>query len=225
MNPKITYLIHADLEDIAEKLCSEDFSLISVQRRRNVYRFLSLMLVNDIDGDVVELGVYTGMTGVLIQEILNESGCQKTLSLYDSFEGLPESRYQHEKDRKGVFGRHPKGDIQEIVRKNFEKRHLEVPRIFTGWFSLDALNTQLPERICFAHLDGDLYESTKISLEAVYPRLTKGGVMIVDDYNHPSWKGVRAAVEEFDRKDDLVFYDLNTTSHINDHQGIFIKCS
>ena len=223
MNPSIRNLIYSDSADIAEKVASVEYSLISIERRLNIYRFLSMLLKNNIDGEVVELGVYTGMTAVLIQEILDEFNSPRKLSLYDSFEGLPASTYPLEKDRPGVFGSHPAGEILSIVLKNFATRNLRAPEVHKGWISREFLADHLPERICFAHLDVDMYESTRDSLEAIYPRLTKGGVVIVDDYNHPAWRGVRAAVDEFDHRQDLLFYDLNTTSHINDHQGVFIK--
>jgi hypothetical protein len=58
---------------------------------------------------------------------------------------------------------------------------------------LDEKN--LPTKIAFLHLDTDWYYSTKIELEVLWPRLVKGGVLIVDDYGH--WKGSKKAVEEY----------------------------
>ena len=54
---------------------------------------------------------------------------------------------------------------------------------------------QLPDRIALVRLDTDWYESTKIELEVLYPRLAPGGVLIIDDYN--TWAGSRRAVDEY----------------------------
>jgi O-methyltransferase len=53
----------------------------------------------------------------------------------------------------------------------------------------------LPERIAVLRLDTDWYASTKIELETLYPRLSPGGVLIVDDYGH--WMGAQRAVKEY----------------------------
>jgi hypothetical protein len=57
------------------------------------------------------------------------------------------------------------------------------------------LSKQAPESIALLRLDTDWYESTRASLEALYPRLSPGGVCILDDYGH--WQGARAAVDEY----------------------------
>ena len=53
----------------------------------------------------------------------------------------------------------------------------------------------LPDQISLLRLDTDFYESTKIELEILYPKLSSGGVLIIDDYGH--WKGSRKAVDEY----------------------------
>jgi O-methyltransferase len=52
-----------------------------------------------------------------------------------------------------------------------------------------------PEQLALLRLDTDWYESTKHELEHLYPRLTDGGVLIIDDYGH--WEGARRAVDEY----------------------------
>jgi hypothetical protein len=59
----------------------------------------------------------------------------------------------------------------------------------------DTLPQAAPERIAILRLDTDWYESTRHELEHLYPRLTAGGVLIIDDYGH--WAGARRAVDEF----------------------------
>ena len=59
----------------------------------------------------------------------------------------------------------------------------------------DTLHERIPDRIALLRLDTDWYESTKLGLEVLYPRLAVGGVCILDDYGH--WQGARAAVDEY----------------------------
>jgi O-methyltransferase len=99
------------------------------------------------------------------------------------------------------------GDLatsQDVVRNNFRSHDLKLPTIHKGWFD-DTLPGGLPEKISFAHLDGDLYDSIMISLKYVYPRLTSGAICLIDDYcdtgiNPNGWNylpGVKKACDEF----------------------------
>ena len=86
---------------------------------------------------------------------------------------------------------------------NFKRYDLPPPEIHAGWFN-KTLPDQLPDRICFAHLDGDFYESILVSLEHVYPQLSPGAICLIDDYSDPNvhdgWDrlpGVKRACDEF----------------------------
>ena len=59
----------------------------------------------------------------------------------------------------------------------------------------DTVPSQAPEVIALLRLDTDWYKSTWHELEHLYPRLSVGGVLIIDDYGH--WEGARRAVDEF----------------------------
>ena len=65
----------------------------------------------------------------------------------------------------------------------------------------------LPEKISILRLDTDWYSSTKKELEILYPRLVKGGVLIIDDYG--SWKGCKQAVDEFFENSNETFFQIN----------------
>ena len=67
---------------------------------------------------------------------------------------------------------------------------------------------KLPKKISILRLDTDFYESTKIELEVLFPRLVKGGVLIIDDYGF--WKGAKKAVDEY-------FSDYRQFFHYIDH--------
>ncbi|MBR3414856.1 class I SAM-dependent methyltransferase [Candidatus Saccharibacteria bacterium] len=155
-----------------------------------------------VEGDFVELGCYKGDTSILLQKLLHQNGFDRRLFLYDSFEGLPEKTRE---DSSAAGDNFKKGELlvtkKEVVRR-FKKAGLPVPKIKKAFFE-DLAPNDLPERIAFAFLDGDLYGSIKTSLELVLPRLTKNAVLIVHDYNNPSLPGVARAVDQAGLKGTL----------------------
>ena len=71
-----------------------------------------------------------------------------------------------------------------------------MPIIKKAWFN-ELTEMDLPERIAFAFLDGDLYESIRDSLRLVGDKMSNGGVIIVHDYDNPALPGVAKAVDEW----------------------------
>jgi len=173
--------------------------MTSLEQAINIYHLLEQTLVFEILGDVVELGCYEGTTAMLLRKTLDGSGSDKLLHVYDSFEGLPEeSEFDGDIAKGGMLA-----TTREAFVENFQSRGLQLPEIHAGWFK-DTLPTELPEQISFAHLDGDFYSSILESLEYVYPRLSKGAVVVVDDYCDPDvlevnnfLPGVKQACDEF----------------------------
>lgn len=148
-----------------------------------------------LEGDFVELGCYKGDTSLLLQKMLHKNGEDHRLFLYDSFEGLPE---RTKEDASVAGDGFKKGELdvtkKEVVLK-FKKAGLPVPKIKKAFFE-ELSPEDLPEKIAFAFLDGDLYTSIKTSLKLVLPRLTKDAILLVHDYNNPQLPGVARAVDE-----------------------------
>ena len=122
--------------------------------------------------------------------------------IYDSFEGLPE---KSDKDRSALGVDFQKGVLvvtKREVKERFLRAGLPVPVIKKGWFA-DLTEMDMPEKIAFAFLDGDLYESIKDSLTLVGPKMSSGGVMLVHDYNNSALPGVAKAVNEWMQGKDL----------------------
>ena len=82
------------------------------------------------------------------------------------------------------------------VKARFLRAGLPVPIIKKAWFN-ELTEVDLPEKIAFAFLDGDLYESIKDSLKLVENKMSDGGVIIVHDYNNSALPGVAKAVDEW----------------------------
>lgn len=175
-----------------------------------------LEVANDclrVEGDFVEMGCYKGDTSLLLAEMLwKDRGADvveksvekpvKKLWIYDSFEGLPEKGARDESELGVNF---QKGELmvsKREVKERFLRAGLPVPIIKKAWFN-ELTEVDLPFKIAFAFLDGDLYESIKDSLRLVEPRMSEGGVIMVHDYNNPALPGVGKAVDEWLRGKNL----------------------
>ena len=151
-------------------------------------------------GGFVELGCYKGDTSLLLAEILKGSG--KKLWIYDSFEGLPEKSTEDE----SVVGENFKGGelfvTKREVKERFLRAGLPVPVIKKAWF-YDLRDEDLPEKIAFAFLDGDFYDSIKDSLKLVEGKMSAGAKLIIHDYNNEALPGVKKAADEWLAKKDF----------------------
>lgn len=146
------------------------------------------------DGDYVEMGCYKGDTSLFLAELLRDS--DKRLWIYDSFEGLPKKSTADV----SVLGEDfQKGELRVTkreVKERFLRANLRVPVIKKAWFS-ELIDADMPEKIAFAFLDGDFYESIRDSLRLVGNKMMPGGVIVVHDYNNLALPGVKKAVDEW----------------------------
>jgi O-methyltransferase len=157
------------------------------------------VLARGVDGDMIETGVWRGGSCILMRALIKLSGSQgRTVWVADSFSGLPPpdaSSYPADaRDRHHKFAF--LAVSEDEVRRNFARYGLldEGVRFLPGWFR-DTLPTLADRRWSLIRLDGDMYESTHVALEHLYPRLSPGGYVLVDDYG--AVEGCRRAVEDF----------------------------
>lgn len=144
----------------------------------------------NIAGAFVELGVYKGETAKMIHEMAPD----RTLYLFDTFEGFDS------KDLAIENGTDKKYNTKEFADTTLDA----VVKYIDGNENVQFIKGYFPETLseiaenCFAliHLDADLYKPTLDALKHFYPLLSKGGIIIIHDYNH-NWDGVRKAVDEF----------------------------
>ena len=156
----------------------------------------------NIIGDVVECGVWRGGNIILTRKFSPTRVCW----LYDTFEGMTKpgphdvkrdgTTAQQMLDRKKIAMSY--ATLTEVIKNLQETETYDITkiRIIQGDVSKTLLfESNLPEKIALLRLDTDWYESTKIELEKLWPRIVSGGVMIVDDYGH--WRGCKKAVDEY----------------------------
>lgn len=152
----------------------------------NLYQFV--LQVQDLPGDLAELGVYRGGSAKLMALLKGP----KPLHLFDTFAGMPEVCA-------GV-DRHHRGDFSQ-TELSAVQRYLEpCPDVFfyPGWFPESAAAlAQTPTQFCLVHLDADIYPSTLAGLKFFYPRTVKGGVILCHDYSNVDCPGVKKALAEF----------------------------
>ena len=160
-----------------------------------------------VPGDFVEFGCYKGDTSLLLAELLVENHVEKSVKklwIYDSFEGLPEKRVEDRSVLGVAFRAGELGVTKREVKGRFLRAGLPVPVIRKKWFA-DLNEEDVPERIAFAFLDGDFYESIRDSLKLVVPRISEGGVIVVHDYTNPALPGVKKAVDGWNVKKNGFF--------------------
>jgi O-methyltransferase len=171
--------------------------MMSPVRLLNIYHFLSQVLVFGVEGDVVEFGCHTGRESTTcIRRTMDFCGTAKLFHVYDSFQGLPPST---EGDAGIDPAQWPAGWLKapsNVLRAHFQSHGLALPVIHEGWVE-DLVPRELPAKICFAHVDVDLYHPVKHCLESIYPRLSPRAVVVIDDYRYQPLPGAERAVHEF----------------------------
>lgn len=151
-----------------------------------------LKLCGEVPGDTAECGAYKGATSYLIcrASVDTAQASARHHYIFDSFEGLsaPEQR-------DGTYWM--VGDLQateQDVRGALAE--FDAFSIFPGWIP-ERFAEVAERRFAFVHVDVDLYQPTRDSIEFFYPRLNPGGILILDDYGFRSCPGATAAADEF----------------------------
>ena len=178
---------------LLEKYPLENERMMSRGQIAHILKHLGIVLEEKIEGEVVELGCHAGTTSLFIRRMLNEYRSGKTFHVYDSWQGLPQ------KSNEDGAGDIKPGDCsasKEAFIGNFKKWNLELPEIHSGWFR-DIADNEYPDKICFAYFDGDLYHSILDSFNKVYFKLSKKARLLVDDYDHPKFRGCQRACLDF----------------------------
>lgn len=157
--------------------------------------------VESIEGDLVECGVAAGSQIAMMAKV-----SRKKIWGFDSFKGIPYAGANDDQQPglsevdKSKFGKLESTGIsshsKESVIENFVNWKIDYTNIelVEGWFQ-DTIPNNTIEKISLLRLDGDLYESTIIPLRHLWPKLVKGGILIMDDY--VTLSGARKAFTDY----------------------------
>jgi O-methyltransferase len=190
-------------------------TMIGLKRLDNLQFCVETVIIEGVPGDLIETGVWRGGACIFMRAILKAYGdMERQVWVADSFAGLPEpNETEYEADRGDPSHTFVELAVpREVVAKNFERYGLRDDRVrfLEGWFK-DTLPTAPINSLAVIRLDGDMYESTIQALEALYPKLSRGGFVIIDDYGCPP---CAQAVHDF-RKRNAVndhIYDIDGMS-------------
>lgn len=165
------------------------YTMIGLRRMNNLQECVESALANDVPGDLIEAGAWRGGATILMRAVLKAHGVtDRTVWVADSFEGLPPPDAENYPADRGMDLSRVQylAVSQEEVERNFRRYGLldDQVRFLKGWFK-DTLPVAPFEKLALARLDGDLYESTMDGLVHLYPKLSPGGCLVIDDYNVP----------------------------------------
>jgi hypothetical protein len=173
-------------------------TMLSRARLDNLQYCVERVLIDDVPGDLAETGIWRGGAVALMLGILKAYGAQdRRVWACDSFEGLPppdRERYPDDGDIPWHTYDEARVSLGQ-VRQNLQRHDLLSDQVHfvKGWFR-DTLATAPIARLAVLRLDGDMYESTMEALVPLYPKVSPGGFVIVDDYGIPA---CRKAVHDY----------------------------
>lgn len=185
------------------------FTLTTIERIYAVYTAVRHILAADVPGAFVECGVWRGGSTMAAMLTLQACGCSdRDVYLYDTFAGMTapgENDWVLDKDGNRIsvaqVGVKPVVAPLDEVKTNIEILGYAGHTYFVEGAVEDTIPAVCPDRIALLRLDTDWYESTRHELVHLYPRLSDGGILIVDDYGH--FEGARKAVDEYFKEHGL----------------------
>ena len=185
------------------------YTMTSPERVHALIEAVKYVTRSRVPGAIVECGVWRGGSMMAAaRTLLSLGSSERDLYLFDTFEGMsPPS--EHDVDMGGqragaMLATQSKTDAGsywcyaslEDVQGALAQVGYPAERVhYVKGKVEETVPAQAPQQIALLRLDTDWYESTRHELEHLYPRLSPGGVLIIDDYGH--WKGSRKATDEF----------------------------
>ncbi|MBF0236072.1 MAG: class I SAM-dependent methyltransferase [SAR324 cluster bacterium] len=185
----------------------KSYTMTSEQRVLALIKATRYVYENEISGDIVECGVYKGGSMMAVaQTLCLLHSTDKTLYLYDTFEGMPAPVLEDGEHAQMKFNKMRtqedradwcRAPLAEVQANMFSTGYNPQKMIFIKGKVQDTIPRNIPDKISLLRLDTDFYESTQHELAHLFPRLSHGGVIILDDYGY--WQGQKKAMDEYIR--------------------------
>jgi O-methyltransferase len=207
------YAVPADFSDEDRELFNfaRPYTMTSPERVYALAQAVRYVVEHKIPGDIVECGVWRGGSMMVVARVLLQFGdADRHLYLFDTFEGMTAPT---EKDAQIPYGEKSAAELlakakKEVstslwccspideVKQNISRTGYDFDKVhFVKGRVEDTIPADAPHSISLLRLDTDWYESTRHELVHLFPRLSVGGVLILDDYGW--WKGARQATDEY----------------------------
>ena len=205
--------VEVTAQDAALIAALKPFTMTSGERLWSLLNAVRHVVDNGVPGDFVECGVWRGGSVMaMARELLSLGVSDRQIWLYETFGGMTAPTVEDVEAGSGVtaetmLGQTVVGDgdnvwcvagISDAQSNVFSTGYPKGNFTFAEGDVAQTLKETFPEKISLLRLDTDWYESTRMELEVLYPRLAVGGVCIFDDYGH--WQGARKAVDEYFEK-------------------------
>ncbi len=195
------YLPHLKNADFAKLLATvPETSPIMPWSYYTIYQMVRQSL--HVEGDFFECGVFKGGSASFIAKLM--VGSKKLFHLFDTFAGMPACHPLRDPV-------HVEGDFADVSLDEARAAvgHAEFSCFHPGKMPATFAGME-DARIAFAHIDVDIYQSVLDCCEFIYPRMTPGGVIVLDDYGHYTCPGARQAADEYLARTHSVAIPLHT---------------
>jgi len=191
---------------IAERARSRAISMIAEAQLFDLIQFIGL--TKDVDGDVVEYGSLHGGSGAIISEAVKHFG-EKPVWLFDSFAGIPKSRYGLDHRWAGSFSNNSFSEVKSAFKD------MDNVTVVNG--NICETYDTVKNDISFGYLASDTLETGELLLNFMWPKLSLGGIIAICDYgSYPNCVPLTVMTDKFfeDKPDAFIFHPTRV--------GIFI---
>ncbi len=181
----------------------DGLTMIGLDRLNDLQRCVESIVADDVAGDLIEAGAWRGGASILIRATLNTLGERnRTLWVADSFQGFPPPEVTGLRADRELEADMNRIDFLapslQTVQGYFERFGVAEGVTFVPGFFEDTMDALRDRRWSLVRLDADTYRATWLTLESLYPGLSAGGYLVVDDYFHPYLpESCRKAVDDF----------------------------
>ena len=189
------------LTDIDILQSCKDYTMTSYERQIQTLKSIEHIINNNIEGDIIEIGVWRGgIVMIMLKKLLQLGITNRTIHLYDTFTGMTEAS-DKDIDPYGNFASNIMHDVKCYASfTDVYDNILSVgyPMNNIKFHKGDIRNTNLsniPSNIALLRLDNDFYQLYKFELPVFEPSVSKNGVITIDDYGY--WSGCRLAIDEY----------------------------
>ena len=203
--------ITSDDFENGSKRSSLSFSMVGKKRLNNVHELIDKIYKNKIEGDFLEAGIWRGGVVIFMKACLfayNDSS--RKIWGIDSFKGFPSldlKNFPEDSIFEKILNKWNRQEMivsKKEVIDNIKKFDLFDKQIelLEGWFSDILYNDNEIKKLSLCRIDGDLYQSTYEALVGLYPKISSGGYVIIDDYGLPSG-ACKKAVDRFRKENNI----------------------